>query len=319
MASGFSIESSDELFSRLADYPSLSQLTGHVLDVWPDHQAFLSSRFANDSAEFLSRIDDVARLCLRIVGDDAATYCRDYKWMCEILNEEEIYFRRNGSYRLSTFEQAYASVYGDDIYMARYVHGLLLSQVLWWNHAQTFDYYRTRFLATASPGSDHLEVGPGHGLALYFAATDPRMATVTGWEISNAGIESTQHCLDLFGVADRVALVQQSVLEPNVVPDAFDSILISEVLEHLERPDVALHTLGKALRPAGRLMINVPINSPAPDHIYLWRSPEEIKRFVEDCGWEVIDATYFPLTGYTLKAALRYECTISCVLTCSRK
>ena len=45
----------------------------------------------------------MAALALRLMGDDLDDYCTDYRWMCEAFTEEEIFFRRTGSYRLRTF------------------------------------------------------------------------------------------------------------------------------------------------------------------------------------------------------------------------
>ena len=96
--------------------------------------------------------------------------------------------------------------------------------------------------------------------------------------------------------------------------EEFDSAIISEVLEHLERPDLALQTLNNALVPGGRLFINVPINSPAPDHIYLWRTKEEFVSFVEAQGFELESSQFLPVTGYSLEKAIKHDLSISCVL-----
>ena len=93
----------------------------------------------------------------------------------------------------------------------------------------------------------------------------------------------------------------------------FDAVVISEVIEHLERPNMALQSLHAALTPGGRILINMPINSPAPDHIYLWESPEEMTALVEAQGF-IIDATQIlPQTGVSLERALKLKVNVSCV------
>jgi len=56
----------------------------------------------------------------------------------------------------------------------------------------------------------------------------------------------------------------------------------------------ALKATARRLRPGGRLWVNVPINSPAPDHIYLFRTPEEAVDAVQAAGFEVSETAFFP-------------------------
>jgi 2-polyprenyl-3-methyl-5-hydroxy-6-metoxy-1,4-benzoquinol methylase len=102
---------------------------------------------------------------------------------------------------------------------------------------------------------------------------------------------------DLYAVNDNIA--------------KFDCITFSEVLEHLEDPKGALVKLRSLLKPTGRLFINVPINSPAPDHLYLLRSPEEATDAIQNAGFEIERAEFYPMTNHTLEQARRHNLTIS--------
>lgn len=301
--------------NKLAPYPSLSRLVARQLAVWPNHAKYIQARFDEDDDESLSYSEKVSELILKIVKQDLDAFCESYKWMCLNFNEEQLFFTRHKQYRYSTFQEAFVNVYSNNAYMERYVQGILLSQVFWRNHAQAMFHYRRVFLPSTPHGYKHLEVGPGHGLFLYFAASDYRADLVTAWELSEASIAATRACLDLFGVSAKVNLIQTNILEVNEASDLFDTILISEVLEHLERPEKALNTLRCSLKPDGRLLINVPINSPAPDHIYLWTSIQEVDTFVRECGFEPVQSEYYPVTGYSLEQALNRQISVSCVLT----
>ena len=65
-------------------------------------------------------------------------------------------------------------------------------------------------------------------------------------------------------------------------------VVISEVLEHLERPEQALSFLNSALNPGGFIYVNVPINSPSPDHIYLLEHPDAGVALIEAAGFEIV-------------------------------
>lgn len=303
-----------DLTDKLAPYPATRKVVEATLAAWPEHQNYCEKRFAADKPDFLARCEHVAALALRMIGDDLREYVADYQWMCGELLQEEFFFHRNGRYRLSTFAEADAEVYSRREYMPRYMHGLLISQILWDPHARAFDLFQTRFLDSLPERASYLEVGPGHGFFLYFAAQQPRIARLEAWDVSASSIAETKAALTKLGVTREAAIVQQDILTSDARNAEFDGAVISEVLEHLERPDLALRTLHSALRPGGKIFINAPINSPAPDHIYLWRSPEELRAFVEAQGFEIDETWDLPQTGVSLERARKHNLSISCVV-----
>jgi 2-polyprenyl-3-methyl-5-hydroxy-6-metoxy-1,4-benzoquinol methylase len=306
------------LAEKLAPYPNLRSIVGETIRVWPDHQRYCEKRFGADEPDFLGRTDEFARLALANVGGELTRYVKDYRWMCERFLDEEMFFQRNKRYRLSTFAEAYREVYDDSEFMGKYMRGLMISQVLWDPHARAFDLFRTEFLPSLSEGTSYLEVGPGHGSFLYFASQSPRIARLEAWDVSKASIEETRDSLKRLGATRHIHLVEQDVMNAPGRFAEFDAAVISEVLEHLERPELALRSLHQALKPEGRIFINVPINSPAPDHIYLWRSTEEISRFVEEQGFEIEASHFLPVTGYSLPRAIKANVSINCVFIARR-
>lgn len=268
---------------RFAD---LAHLVDLQLGVFPTHAAYLTKRFASCTDDELALADDVARMVMTVAGDNLAACCADYAWLSPILLEEELYFRRHGRYRLSSFEEALATVYSQREFMSRYMNGLLLSQVWWKNHTTVMGFYRDVFLAGARPGFDHLEVGPGHGLLLAMAASSEHCGAVEGWDVSAASLANTAEALTAIGVpSDKISLKEVDIFDgPDVT---FDTIVLSEVLEHLEEPLRALQVLFQRVRPGGRIFINAPVNSPAPDHIFLFSTPEAIVELVKDAGFQI--------------------------------
>jgi 2-polyprenyl-3-methyl-5-hydroxy-6-metoxy-1,4-benzoquinol methylase len=304
--------------AKLSGYPSLHRVVSEVLTVWPEHDSYCELRFRDDPPGFVQRSEDLATLVLKLVGAELPTYCADYRWMCEEFVAEEYFFRTHGRYRLSTFKEAYEQVYNNAAYMTRYVHGILISQFIWSPHARAFDYFRTHFLPGNAAGTRHLEVGPGHGLFLYFASQDPNIATLEAWDVSQSSVAATRNALAKLGVTRSINLMEQDVLKAPERDGVYDSAIISEVLEHLERPDLALATLRKALRPGGRIFINVPVNSPAPDHIYLWTGHEEFVDWVKAQGFEIEATQFLPVTGATLERAAKRKLSISCIVIARR-
>jgi 2-polyprenyl-3-methyl-5-hydroxy-6-metoxy-1,4-benzoquinol methylase len=304
--------------SNLVPFPSLASICADVLDVWPQHRQFLSLRFADPTEPALPITEEMAGLVVQIAGNNLPAFADDYRWTCETLIEEDLYFRRTGGYRWTFFEDAYREVYSRADYMQKYLRGLLLSQVLWANQAASFHFYVKRFLGRLEPNADYLEIGPGHGLLMHFAARSPLISSITGWDVSESSLAMTRHTLETIGVQDTFTLELHNILEPPTVSQAYDAVVVSEVLEHLDRPEAALVTVFQALKPGGLAFLNVPVNSPAPDHIYYWGSPFEVEELVRSVGFSIVDSDAAPTTGYSLERALRRKVTINSLIVAAR-
>jgi ubiquinone/menaquinone biosynthesis C-methylase UbiE len=303
---------------HLESFPSLTHICSAVLDVWPEHYQFLQSRFVDSAEPALFIAEEMAGLVIRIAGNDLTNFADSYRWTCEALIAEDLHFRRTGGYRWATFEDAYREVYSRADYMETYLRGLLLSQVLWANQVAAFNFYVEHFLKRLSPGADYLEIGPGHGLLLYFAARSPLIGSITGWDVSESSLAMTRHTMETIGIQYPFKLELHNILEPPSIRQVFDAVVLSEVLEHLDRPEAALNTVFQALKPGGLAFFNVPVNSPAPDHIYFWGSPVEVEKLVRSVGFTIVDSAAAPSTGYSLERALRRKVTINSLIVAAR-
>ncbi len=302
------------------DHPSLAKLVAQQLAAWPDHEKFLASSFSGRSQSSMD-VSETLSAAILALADDLAdglhTLVSDYRFLCEeIVLPEEIHFRRSGKYRLSSFKEANEQIYANAGYMARYMNGLLLSNVFWANHANAFAHFATQYLPQLPANSRHLEIGPGHGLLLYFAAQSPNVRAIAGWDVSPTSIEKTRNALARLGarLSATLSLQDMFLAAPPAADDCFDSLVMSEILEHLEDPVAALRSAGNALRPGGLLYVHVPANSPAPDHIFLFNGPEHAADLVRQSGFEVIDLQAFPMSGTTLDRARRHKLAVSCVV-----
>jgi SAM-dependent methyltransferase len=281
-----------------------------VIEAWPGHAATLvkSRPIGGDQCETQ---EEVSKLILKLVGDDIGRYVDGYRWMCQMILEEELEFRRKGLYRLSSFEEVERTVYANQDVMGRYMDGLLLSQVLWANHIALLDYYIRDFLGELSSAISHLEVGPGHGLLLYLASLVTK-GRITGWDVSQTSLQHTQMTLERLGARHGILLEERSLFSGHPVTEYFDCVVISEVLEHLEHPDAALSELFQRMSPGSRIFINAPVNSPTLDHIYLFRTPEEIVDLVLAAGFKVESVRFAPTAGFTEERARKFGTSISC-------
>ena len=304
-------EKVDELRTLLAGRPETLHVVDAVLAAWPEHAAYLLKSFTPRTPAMLDATEAAAHATRKLIAGHEAKFAADYRWTCDRLRDEELFFHREGRYRLSTFADANAEVYSNHDYMGRYVNGLLLTQLLWYNHVATFEMFLNEVLPNASKPFDYLEVGPGHGLMVYFAAQSALCRTLEAWDVSSVSLRETRAALDTLGLDKPVSLVETDILQAKRPERRFDLIVISEVLEHLETPDIALRFLRDCIADDGRIFINVPLNSPSPDHIYLLSTPDEVTALVEGAGFKVEKLAMFATQAKRIESALANRISVS--------
>jgi cyclopropane fatty-acyl-phospholipid synthase-like methyltransferase len=294
--------------------PALSTIVETLVSFWPEHAKFVSRSIASHEDSELGLLEDYASDILLLIGPNLSRYLEHYKWMCTAFTKEAMYFIRSGRYRCTTFAEADQHVYSNRAFMTKYMDGLLLSQVLWANHAKCSVYFKQRFLARLKVNTQYLEIGPGHGLFLAQASRNPVVSRAVAWDVSPESVEQARAAIATMGVSRPVEISQRNVLTSSQSSEKFDAVVISEVLEHMEDPRSALRSLRTVIAPTGELFVNIPVNSPAPDHIYLLRSPEEAVELVSSSGFAVSEVAFYPMTGYSLEEAAIQRATVSCVL-----
>lgn len=99
-------------------------------------------------------------------------------------------------------------------------------------------------------------------------------------------------CVDIGGTSHARHLdVECDLNEPLPFPDAsFDTIVLSDVLEHIARPELLWSEMARILAPAGELLMNVPFYYwiHAGPHDYYRYTEFALRRFVESAGLELV-------------------------------
>ena len=294
-------------------FPSLDQLISCQIRIWPSHARNLEKRFFDTKEETLGLLEECSTIMLEMISSEISQYCKDYKWMCRELVREEIYFRKNGKYRNDNQQEAINAVYSDRDYMRRYLNGLFLSQLWWSNHSNSLEFFCDDFLSCCRQGTNHLEIGPGHGLLLYLASIYSGVRYLNAWDISQTALEFTDSVLGPLGINLTIDYQQVDITRANLDgKGCYDSIVLSEILEHVVEPLTVLKNVYSLLASRGLVFINMPANSPAPDHLFLVTELEEVVDMVESAGFAVRKTREFPITGYTLTEAQTHSLTTSC-------
>jgi len=298
-----------------SQWPATRRIVDAVLAEWPVHLRYIAKSFAARDDAMMHTTETLAKAVLVLAGGRLTEIVEHYHWTCDRLREEELFFHREGRYRLSTFAEADAEVYSDAAYMEKYMEGLLISQILWFNHAASCHFFLTEMPPRLQPGGRLLEIGPGHGLMMSLALRDFGLTTATAWDLSEVSLEQTRAALAKLGHHD-CELAVQNVMDITAGAETYDLVVLSEVLEHLEDPKSIMSPLHALVRPdTGLIFINVPINSPSPDHHYLMETPDDARALLTDTGFEIVHEGFYATQGTALDRAVRNRISVSaCML-----
>jgi 2-polyprenyl-3-methyl-5-hydroxy-6-metoxy-1,4-benzoquinol methylase len=166
----------------------------------------------------------------------------------------------------------------------------LIGRLLWQRAASLLGNFFLFYLPYRGPGKRLLEVGCGTGADLDWARQ-------LGWDVH--GLELNESAVEF--ARKRGLDVNCSTFEnANLSANSFDCIIMSQVLEHLYSPRLALQRCHQLLRPGGLLLVAVPKfdswtrhamgnfwhNLQFPIHLHHFNQPV-LERMTHDAGFQV--------------------------------
>lgn len=218
-----------------------------------------------------------------------------YLKMCKDMLTAQIMFQKTGAYTCKDAKTAMTNVYNSETEMASYMYGLALSQFLWPNHYGLYSFFIEQS-KTLSGVERYCEIGPGHGLFLAEAISMFPAVKFTAFDISPVSARISKGIVDYFTQSSRCQFILEDV--NNIEAEGFDYIVMCEVLEHLDDPNLVLKKLHGLLDDRGHLFITTCANCPAIDHVYLYRNVDHIRRELRDAGYEILSELALPVGDY---------------------
>jgi hypothetical protein len=76
---------------------------------------------------------------------------------------------------------------------------------------------------------------------------------------------------------------------------------MGEVLEHVERPELFLRRIAELAKDDAYVFITTCVNAPAVDHIFLWRTTDELEDMIIRSGLRIVQPLRLPYQGKTLE------------------
>ncbi len=282
----------------------VKSLVRFVLEENPLHAKFLLSALGHLDESDYSDFEKYLAYCLA-KGLSVTFLAESYLFIVDEMMREQLYFRKHGSYRYSSYAEVADSVYMNSDYMSKYMYGLAISGFFWPNHIAIRRFFATEFC----PGrrGNYLEVGPGHGWFLSKAMEVGDFDRLTGVDLSTESVNQTASIIDYFhnDQTDRIDLHQADFLEADtLVVGGYDAIVLGEVVEHVEHPELFLRRARDLAAANGSLFVTTCMNAPAVDHIFLWRDVASFENLLAECGLKIVNALRLPYEGKTLEESL---------------
>lgn len=240
-------------------------------------------------------------------------------WCTYFVEERKYFVTHNEQYRNHSYAEIDAS-YHDKNYMKNYMIGLSISAYLWNIQRKNLEFFKEYCNKDKHVGGKYLEVGPGHGEYLSIASENTNFDTYTGIDISPSATEQTSKFLNYYyrekpELLERINVVCEDFFN-FTEEDKFDAIVISQVIEHVEKPEEFLKKTRNIANKDALIYVSTAINSPFPDHIYHFHDSEEVRRLINNSGLEIIDEFQSTSDGITLDKAVRkkYDIVIGFIL-----
>ncbi len=291
--------------------PNVEGLIDIILEENPMHKSFMVGALEHVTIEELQTLDKYLDFC-GSKGLDLAYMADSYLTIVGDTFREQLYFMKHKEYRYKSYEEVGGHVYHNEDYMNQYMYGLAITSFLWPNHLDM-----GRFFVETMPrdvGGKYLDIGPGHGYYLMKAMELGKFDEFLGIDISESSIKQTDAILKHFkpDFADRFELRLMDFLDAKELEaGSFNAIVMGEVLEHVEQPDVFLKRIAELAADDAYIYVTTCINAPAIDHIFLWRSTDALEKMIEGTGLKIKAPLRLPYEGKTLEESEAQELSIN--------
>lgn len=132
----------------------------------------------------------------------------------------------------------------------------------------TIAFYRERYTTEEMfRGKTVLDVGCGAaGKTMYYASQG--VEKIVGMDIVAHYKDEAEALARELGFADKFEFVVGDAAQTGFPDNTFDTIIMNDAMEHVDRPDLVLAEVRRVLKPGGRLYVNFPpINHPFGAHL----------------------------------------------------
>lgn len=279
-------------------HENINYLKTKIYEKSPLHKKKLESFFASKDIKFLDEFELFLTEYIKYLNknDMSIEYGIDsYLKMVHDMFKSQVKFMRTGNYPVSKIIDAFDNVYNNKKEMLSYMIGLALSQYLWSTHYEMFNHLKDQLNQSKSSIKNYLEIGPGHGLFLKNAIDILDLTTnMIAIDISPISLDISKSIINFFHPEKEINFINKDMLKLDL-DSKCDFIVMGEVIEHVETPELLLKKIATLLSPSGKAFLSTCVNCPAIDHIYHFHTVDEIRSMFKECGLEIVSEKVLPV------------------------
>jgi|WetSurMetagenome_2_1015567.scaffolds.fasta_scaffold67800_4 SAM-dependent methyltransferase len=169
------------------------------------------------------------------------------------------------------FEQAQAEIYGQPFY-ALVTHFTFAMQP---SAMDRMKFVRETVAKMDDAPAVVADLGCGGGQILTEVLLMKPNWIGRGIDVSAASIDYARRLAAHKGVADRAWFIAQDISRLPFEDESLDLVIISEVMEHVPKPELVLKAIARALRPGGQLILTIPLESETPAHLQTFNKADD--------------------------------------------
>jgi len=237
--------------------------------------------------EYLSLSERILNT-LKKMDYDAFDTCQRYIYDYLIQMQKFLDTKKYGN---GNYEKIKKNIYDNvDVMLKTYMPGLFLaystSSVLY----TKFHLFKERLLPLLNNKLSGIEIGFGEGFYIWELSKCVQGISITGFDISEHALTFTSKLLEISNISsENCRLLKENVIDGlNVKNESFDFGILSEVIEHINKPEIAILEIARTLKSNGLLFLSTDINSNHMDHITNFESQEVVEELLTNCGFEVL-------------------------------
>jgi SAM-dependent methyltransferase len=245
-----------------------------------------------------------------------------YQKLCNDMMKCQVFFMKTGKYSFisSDAEEAKKNIYENEDVMKHYMIGLALSQFLWSTHYEMYECLIRNLKKYSNDIHSYLEIGPGHGLFLNKALEIINSnAKFTAVDISHTSIEISKSILEYLKPDNKNISFYKTDMLKLSLDEKYDFITMGEVLEHVNFPEKLLVKLRDLLSSDGKAFVSTCVNCPAIDHVYHFKTVDEIREMFEACGLSIIEEKVLPVEDLPFEEIMERKITVNYCAILKRK
>jgi 2-polyprenyl-3-methyl-5-hydroxy-6-metoxy-1,4-benzoquinol methylase len=268
-----------------------------LLQHYPELDNMVAS-LKNNNPEYYDILSEVAVLIDQLCPNEQllTSALNGYISFCDTFKQKQENFIRNSGYAHKNYEEVNAAVYQNKEYMSRvYYPALLFSYFFSSNYFEILRVFKTEFIPKVVEREGNLcEIGIGHGMLSSLLMKNNSKLTSYGIDISPIAEGVTEKVNNLFNVKKTEFIIADATKEIPVKNN--EVVICAEVLEHLPNPEQLLYQIYSSMSNSGIFFLTASINMESVDHLYLFRSNNEVDEMVRKCGFEILYNTTAFLT-----------------------